>query len=269
MAVLSAPLPAIVTPAWFVAHRDEVVVVHVARDTPERSAAADHGAGHLPGAVLLELDAWLAGPPSEAAGRHPLPTPEHFAEGLARAGVRDDDAVVAVDSERGVIAARLAWMLRVTGRDAALLAGAPVGVALEPGPVVRTRSAVEVRPWPAQLLAGPEDAEDPANVVLDARPRERYEGRDHPLDPRPGHVPGARSIPCLETVHDDGSLRSDDELRARFAGAGVDLDVDEVAPVVAYCGSGVTACHTLLVAEHLGLGTGRLYPGSWSQHAHR
>lgn len=256
-------LPPIVTPAWFTAHRDEVVVVHVARARPDATPEQDYKAGHLPGAVLADLEQWLAGPASDADGRHPLPSPEHFAEGLSRAGIGDYDDVVAHDSERGVIAARLVWMLRATGRSAALLAGTP-DVELVHEPSTRSRTDAAVRPWPAEVLAGPTDAADAANVVIDARPRERYQGQDHPLDPRPGHVPGAASVPCLATVDAEGALRPDDELRAVFTAAGATPN----APLVAYCGSGVTACHTLLVAEHLGLGTGRLYPGSWSQYAH-
>lgn len=123
--------------------------------------------------------------------------------------------------------------------------------------------AFSARPWPARVLASAPDALDPANVVVDARPRERFSGAPDPLDPRSGHVPGARSLPCREHVGPDGRLLPPDVLRSRFAEAGVVPG----APVVAYCGSGVTACHGLLVMEHLGLGTGRLYPGSWSQYA--
>jgi thiosulfate/3-mercaptopyruvate sulfurtransferase len=85
----------------------------------------------------------------------------------------------------------------------------------------------------------------------------------HPLDPRPGHIPGAHSLPCLDNIGPDGRLLPVDELRRRFATAGADSS----AEVVSYCGSGVTACHTLVVMEHVGLGRGRLYPGSWSQYA--
>ena len=113
------------------------------------------------------------------------------------------------------------------------------------------------------ILASIDDARDPANVVIDARPRERFDGAADAVDPRFGHIPGAKSLPCREHV-DGGFLRSDDELRTAVAAVGIQSDT----PVVSYCGSGVTACHNLLVLEHLGVAGGRLYPGSWSQYAH-
>ena len=100
--------------------------------------------------------------------------------------------------------------------------------------------------------------------MLDARQRERFRGDAEPIDPRPGHIPGARSLPCRENVDADGRFLPVAELRERFAAVGV----TEHTPVISYCGSGVTACHTLIALEHAGLGVGRLYPGSWSQYAH-
>lgn len=265
---MTAPAPQVrpvVSRAWLAGQHDVVVLVDVRRAPTPGAAGAAFEAGHLPGAVLVDLDRWLAGEPSAAAGRHPLPTPEVFAEGMARAGISDEDVVVAHDDADGVVAARLVWMLRATGHPAALLdggvrAGDPE---LVTGPVERPRAAFTPRPWPAGLLADLDDAVDPAAVVLDARSRARYRGEPDPLDPRPGHLPGARSLPCLENVDEAGRLLPDDVLGRRFVDAGVVPGAD----VVSTCGSGVTACHTLLLIEHLGLGTGRLYPGSWSQYA--
>ena len=258
----------VVSRAWWQAHAGEVVLADVRRDVPGLTASAAYAAGHLPGAVLVDLERWLAGPPSPEHGRHPLPSPEVFAEGLSRAGIGDDDVVVAYDDAAGSVAARLVWMLRATGRPAALLDGGmrpddpretgPAGPPARP-----TGGRATPRPWPAAAVAALEDAADPAAVVLDARSAERFAGAPDPLDPRPGHVPGARSLPCRENVDADGFLLPDDVLRRRLA----DVGVDGVAPVVSSCGSGVTACHTLLVLEHLGLPAGRLYVGSWSQWA--
>jgi acyl-coenzyme A thioesterase PaaI-like protein len=185
-----------------------------------------------------------------------MPAPEVFAEGLARAGVGDDDAVVAYDDADGVVAARLVWMLRVVGADAALLDGGvrPGEQGLETTPVVRPRAERTVRPWPVEALASLEDALAPGQVVLDARSGERFRGAPDPLDPRPGHLPGARSLPCFGSLDATGRLLPDEVLRRRF----LDVGVGD-GPVIAYCGSGVTACHDLLVLEHLGLGRGRLW----------
>lgn len=253
----------VVSRAWLAEHRAEVVLADVRRDleVPATDAFVE---GHLPGAVLVDLDRWLAADPSPEHGRHPLPSPERFAQGMALAGIGDDTVVVGYDDAGGVIASRLVWMLRVTGHQAVLLDGALTGDdPLEHGAVEPEPAQFTPRPWPAAAVADPADAADRRNVVLDSRPRDRFFGAPDPLDPRPGHVPGARSMPCRESLDDDGLLLPAEVLRRRFAEAGV----TGAEPVVAYCGSGVTACHTLLVLEHVELGSGRLYPGSWSQYA--
>jgi thiosulfate/3-mercaptopyruvate sulfurtransferase len=102
-------------------------------------------------------------------------------------------------------------------------------------------------------------------VLLDARSAARYRGEPHPLDARPGHIPGARSAPWDANLGPDGRFKPADELRRRFQ----ELGVDRGEEVVAYCGSGVSACHDLLALELAGLPGARLYPGSWSDWAAR
>jgi len=215
--------------------------------------------------VFVDLDEALAAHTDPAAGgRHPLPTPEHFAAAMADAGIGDDDVVVAYDDAGGVMAARLVWMLRATGHQAALLDG---GIQAWDGPLEtqappRAAARFSVRPWPAEHLASIDEAADTtANVVIDARQRERFHGAADDLDPRFGHIPGAHSLPCRENLAADGRFLEREELRARFAEVGI----TGAEPVVSYCGSGVTACHNLLALEHAGFGSGRLFPGSWSQ----
>jgi thiosulfate/3-mercaptopyruvate sulfurtransferase len=256
-------IASVVDVAWLREHREEVVLADVRWYLDGRSGRAAYEAGHLPGAVFVDLEAWLAAPAEPAAGRHPLPAPEVFAEGMGRLGIGDGDTVVAYDDEGGVTAARLVWMLRAVGHPAALLDGG-IGAwdgPLETEPTLRAPARFTPRPWPPERLASAEDAADPANLVLDARQRERYRGEQEPVDARPGHIPGARSLPCRENLDESGRLLGVDELRRRLEAAGAGGS----RPVVSYCGSGVTACHTLLVLEHVGLGEGRLYPGSWSQ----
>jgi thiosulfate/3-mercaptopyruvate sulfurtransferase len=219
--------------------------------------------GHLPGAVFVDLDEQLADHTDPSLGRHPLPRPEAFARAMADAGIADDDIVVAYDDAGGVMAARLVWMLRATGHDAALLDGGiqAFGGPLETDTPPRPPARFSARPWPPDRLASIEDAADPANVVIDARQRERFHGAEDDLDPRFGHIPGARSLPCRENLAPDGRFLPVEALRAKLADVGITGD----EPVVSYCGSGVTACHNLLAIEHAGLGGGRLFPGSWSQ----
>ncbi|MGE3284509.1 MAG: sulfurtransferase [Pseudonocardia sp.] len=236
-----------------------------------RSGREAYERGHLPGAVFVDVDRYLAAPGSPEGGRHPLPPPEVFAEGMAAAGIGDADAVIAYDDLGGVVAARLVWMLRVTGHEAALLDG---GLAvhdprhdgpLSTGVVARPRATFTPRPWPAEAIVDLGEVLAGGLVLLDARDGARYRGETEPVDPRAGHVPGALSVPCRENLDPDGRLLPVDRLRARFAAAGV----ADAAGTVSYCGSGINACHNLLAMEHAGLGRGRLWPGSWSQYSNR
>ncbi|HEY2521277.1 MAG TPA: sulfurtransferase [Streptosporangiaceae bacterium] len=256
----------VVSLSWWQQHRDDVVLADVRWYLDGRSGEAAYEAGHLPGAVFVDLDQWLAGRPSAEDGRHPLPSPALFAGGMARLGISDGDTVVAYDDAGGTTAARLVWMLRVTGRSATLLDGGLQAYSgpLETGAPARLPAPFTPRPWPAEYLASLDDATDPANVVIDARDRARYRGDTEPVDPRPGHIPGARSLPCRENLAPDGTFLPVPQLRQKLAAAGV----TGPATLVSYCGSGVTACHNLLMIEHAGLGRGRLYPGSWSQYSH-
>ncbi|WP_305786102.1 sulfurtransferase [Symbioplanes lichenis] len=244
--------------------RDGAVFADVRWYLDGRSGRAAFERGHLPGAVFVDLDRWLAAPGSPGEGRHPLPAPEVFAEGMAAAGIGDEDTVIAYDDGGGTIAARLVWLLRATGRDAALLDGG-LGAypgKLESGPVSPAPAVFTPRPWPAERLAALGDL-DAAAVVIDARDGARFRGEVEPVDPRPGHIPGARNVPCRENLDESGRFLPVEQLRERFAAAGVTAGGD----VVSYCGSGVTACHNLIALEHAGLGLGRLYPGSWSQYS--
>ena len=260
----ATPLAPVVDAAWVAAH-PEVTRADVRWYLDGRSGLDAYRHAHLPGAVFVDLEQWLAGPPSAARGRHPLPEPAVFARGMSSRGIGDHDQVVAYDDAGGVIAARLVWMLRVTGHAAAFLDGglAAWGGTLESGEVEREAAAFGVREWPADALADIDDALDAGGVVVDARDAARYRGESEPIDPRAGHVPGARSLPCRDHLRADGRLTSPEEIRRRFAEVGV----HDAARMVSYCGSGVTACHNLLVAEWVGLGRGRLFPGSWSQYS--
>jgi thiosulfate/3-mercaptopyruvate sulfurtransferase len=256
-------IPPVVDAAWLSEHRGEVIVADVRWYLDGRSGRDAYDGGHVPGALFVDLDEWLAAHGAPDAGRHPLPEPEHFARGMAQLGIGDDDAVVAYDDAGGVMAARLVWMLRATGHPAALLDG---GLAAWEGPletVAASRPPARFTPasWPPGRLASIDDAADPRNVVLDARQRERYLGEEEPVDPRAGHIPGARSLPARENLDETGRFLPVEALRERLTAAGAGAGVS----VVSYCGSGVTACHTLLAMEHAGLGPGRLFPGSWSQ----
>ncbi|MFD6532638.1 sulfurtransferase [Streptomyces sp. NPDC060184] len=236
-----------------------------------RSGRAAYEGGHLPGAVFADLDRRLTGPPTPVGGRNPLPAPELFAEGMRELGIGDDDIVVAYDDQGGVIAARLVWMLRVTGRRAAILDGG-LAAYLDAHPDSLTtdepkpeKGEFSVRAWPAKALVEADDLVGPEALTVDARNRDRFVGAQDPVDPRPGHVPGAANVPCRENLDGLGRLLPVQRIRDNFAAGGVDADT--ASKVVSYCGSGVTACHNLLTLEHTGLGRGRLYVGGWSAYS--
>lgn len=225
-------------------------------------------AGHLPGAVLVDLDTELAahgGAPTD--GRHPLPDVADLQAAARRWGLRAGDTVVVYDDAAGQSAARAWWLLRWAGvADVRLLDGALAGWQDAGLPLV---TGEEPAPEPGDVvLAGGVlptlDADAAARLardglLLDARAGARYRGETEPVDPRPGHVPGAVSAPTAANVGSDGRLLPADALRARFADLGARAD----EPVGVYCGSGVTAAHEALALTVAGF-TPVLYPGSWS-----
>lgn len=244
----------------------EVVLADVRWYLDGRSGLDAYLEGHIPGAVFVDLERWLSRPGSPADGRHPLPDPEVFAQGMGALGISDNSTVVAYDDAGGVIAARLVWMLRVTGHDAALLDGGIGAYRGELETTQSTRPAVRksVFAWPASRLVDIDELANPDLVLLDARDRNRFRGDFEPVDPRAGHIPGARNLACRENLDGDARMLPPAILRERFEAVGVSDNTD----VVSYCGSGVTACFNLLALELAGFGPGRLFPGSWSQYSH-
>jgi thiosulfate/3-mercaptopyruvate sulfurtransferase len=226
----------------------------------------DFLAGHIPGAVFIDLDRELASP-AGAGGRHPLPDPEVFAAAMRRAGVSDGRAVVVYDAGSSMAAARGWWLLRYFGHgavrvlDGGLAAWTAAGHPLESG-----RRAVDAGDFTAQPGGMPLlDADQAASlaergVLLDARAPERFRGEQEPIDPVAGRIPGAVNLPTTENVDASGRFLDRDRLREQFAAVGVRSD----APVGAYCGSGVTAAHEVLALELAGF-PAALYAGSWSE----
>jgi thiosulfate/3-mercaptopyruvate sulfurtransferase len=232
---------------------------------------AAYAAGHVPGAVYAHLDRDLSAPRTERSGRHPLPEPDALAATFGRLGMDARVQVVAYDESGGVYAARLWWLLRWLGHervavlDGGLAAWRAAGQPLQPGNEHAPPRTFVPCPQPRRFVNADElDGllEGNACLLLDARAPERYEGRSEPLDPKAGHVPGARNHPYVRNLGPDGRFLPAAELQqlltARLRGRAP-------SEVVSMCGSGVTACHTLLALEVAGLPGGRLYPGSWSE----
>ncbi|MGY5126747.1 sulfurtransferase [Streptomyces nigrescens] len=227
----------------------------------------EYAAGHVPGAVYVDLDSELASPPGPA-GRHPLPDLDVFARAMRAAGVRADRPVVVYDGGQGWAAARAWWLLRWTGHpdvrvlDGGLAVWKASGGALsveQPAP-----PAGDFRPLPGAVpLLTADDAAALARrgVLLDARAAERYRGEVEPIDRVAGHIPGAVSAPTTENVVEgDTVFRDAADLAKRFASLGATADVE----VGVYCGSGVSAAHQVLALAVAGV-PAALYVGSWSE----
>ncbi|MGW1411416.1 sulfurtransferase [Streptomyces sp. NPDC002403] len=223
----------------------------------------DYEAGHIPGAVFVDLDAELAGPAGRA-GRHPLPDPEEFGAVMRRAGVSRDTPVVVYDGGQGWAAARAWWLLRWTGHpDVRVLDG---GLAAWTGELQQETPAPaegDFRPVPGALPLLDADgaaALARSGLLLDARAAERYRGDVEPIDRVGGHIPGAVSAPTSENTGDDGRFLAARTLAARFK----ELGADRAREIGVYCGSGVSGAHEVLALAVAGI-PAALYAGSWSE----
>lgn len=256
-------IPPFVEVHWLSEHRDEVVLVDARWALDGSQTHEGYLAGHLPGAVYVDVTSVCAGDPG--AGRAPLPDPERFAADLAALGIGDEDTVVAYDQGGAAGAARLVWMLRAVGTDAAVLDGgmAAWDGATEAGEVRRPPTHRTPVAWPDDAFVGADGVVEAVGrggtFLVDARSSERYTGEDEPRDPRPGHIPTAVNLP-LDAHLEGVRLKSEGELWGMYR----ELGAFEAEDVVAYCGSGMAACENLLVLESLGV-RGRLFTGSWSQ----
>jgi thiosulfate/3-mercaptopyruvate sulfurtransferase len=225
----------------------------------------EHEAGHLPGAHWVDLEAELSGPAGTGTGgRHPLPDPAVFTAAMRRIGVSAGTEVVVYDGANALAASRLWWLLldaghdRVRVLDGGFAAWQRAGETVQTGPVPEVRSGdFEGHPGHLRRLSGAEveAALAAGSALADVRAPERFSGAVEPMDPVAGHIPGAVNRPSTANVDAQGRFRPAAEIAERFAG------LDD--PVL-YCGSGITAAHSLLAMRVAGLPGGRIYPGSWS-----
>ncbi|WJW76118.1 sulfurtransferase [Thiohalobacter sp. IOR34] len=231
--------------------------------------------GHLPGAVYAHLDEDLAGPVTPVSGRHPLPDPGRLAQRLADWRIGPDTEVVCYDARDGVFASRLWWLLRWLGHErVAVLDGGLAKWTAEQRPLHRQgdESATST-PGPA-LPAAPRPGmtidsgglgavlDSDALCLIDVRETDRFAGEREPLDPVAGHIPGAVNLPFGKNLDASGCFLPAEALRKMYLRL---LDGRAPADAVLMCGSGVSACHSLLAMELAGLPGARLYAGSWSE----
>lgn len=232
--------------------------------------------GHIEGSIFMNLETDLSQKSADAAqgGRHPLPDPKAFGTLLGNAGISPSSHILVYDDKAGAnAAARFWWMMKAAGHtkvqviDGGLKALEQEGHALTSAPSAARapKGPYPVSAW--QLPVSNIDEVDRARLkndalVIDVREGYRYRGESEPIDLVAGHVPGAINMPYLENLTPNGTFRSANELADLYKRAIGNRDAENV---IVHCGSGVTACHTLLAMEVAGLPTPRLYVGSWSE----
>jgi thiosulfate/3-mercaptopyruvate sulfurtransferase len=248
-------------------------VVLDVRFPPASVGRAAYQEEHIPGAVFLDRDEVLAGPPGTTpgptGGRHPLPDPATLEAALRGLGLNADHPVVVYDEGSPPVgsAARAWWILRWAGHaDVRLLDGGLAAWKAEDHPTTdevgeRKRGDFTVRPGSLPVLDAAGAAEmAAAGALLDARVAVRFRGEEEPLDPIAGRIPGARNLPLGEVVQPDGRFLPAEELRLKLEEL-----VGDGESIGTYCGSGITAAHTALAITAAGYATPALYVGSWSE----
>lgn len=252
-------------------HPATVRILDVRWTLPQPDGRPLYEAGHIPGAVYVDLETQLAQHGAAADGRHPLPSHDQLQAAARAWGLNDGDQVVAYDGEGNYASARAWWLLRNAGfanvrlLDGALPAWTASGRSLATGP--------GEPPAPGNVTLGdghlstltvdragrlPSTA---GGLLFDVRAPERYRGDAEPIDPRAGHIPGAVNAPTGANLTADGHFLPTEELRARFERLGANT----ATQIGSYCGSGVTASHNTFALTLAGFEDAALYPGSWSQ----
>ncbi|WP_276372784.1 sulfurtransferase [Chryseolinea sp. H1M3-3] len=234
---------------------------------------------HLEGAFHVDLERDLSEKPKDPAygGRHPLPPIKSFVALLGNLGITPSTRVIAYDDKSGAnAAARFWWMLRALGHERVQVVNGGLDALVRAGlPMTEKKpEAKRASPYPANAWNLPtvtiDDvgaaAADPDSLVIDVREAYRYRGEREPIDLVAGHIPGAINIPYLNNLSEDGTFRSDEQLAELYKEA---LDKRDPKNVIVHCGSGVTACHTLLALEEAGIKGANLYVGSWSEWSRR
>ncbi len=252
--------------------KEDLVIVDA---TSGPNARLNYEAKHLESAVWVDLNTQLANilPDLSIGGRHPLPTPDHFSKTLSDLGVSPQSHVVVYDDKSGAnAAARFWWMLKAAGHDKVQVLNGGVQAAEKIN--FPMSSKVELisksKPYPIGKWLMPtafmEEVEKMANdndhMVIDVREPGRYNGEFEPIDLIAGHIPGAINVPFADNLDHDGLFLSPEKLKEKYGKLFENVNAEKVA---VHCGSGVTACHTLLSIAYAGLEIPKLYVGSWSE----
>ena len=239
------------------------------------NAYENYAKTHLKGALFVDLETQLATKSADAAdgGRHPLPSVEKFVEVLTELGVSNDSHVVTYDDKNGSnAAARFWWMLKAVGHtkiqvidgglQAAIAAGFPIG-SNEEKPLTSTPYKAEKWVLPLVTIDEVEKAtHDDKMLIIDVRDKARFDGLTEPIDLIAGHIPNAVNVPFGGNLGENGFYEDPSVLKAKYSEI---LENRAINEVIVHCGSGVTACHTLLAMAHAGMEIPQLYVGSWGE----
>jgi len=233
---------------------------------------------HIKGARFIDLDKDLAEIGDNAAfgGRHPLPGIERFVETLEGLGIAEDSHVVIYDDKNGAnAAARAWWMLRSFGfqnvqvLDGGIQSAEKEGIEFSAGEeIFKKADLIKTEGWllPVKTL---EDVENElinhSSTVVDVRDAYRYRGESEPIDLVAGHIPGAINIPFSENLDENGNFLKPEILKEKY----IQILKDKPQHLIIHCGSGVTACHTILALDYAGFPIPDLYVGSWSEWSRR
>jgi thiosulfate/3-mercaptopyruvate sulfurtransferase len=264
----------IITPnQLIVAVQTNAIVLVDATNSP--TAYQNYQQSHLQGALFVDVNTQLADIKDDVSigGRHPLPTLEQFSKSLSELGITPETWVVVYDDKNGAnAAARFWWMLRSIGHEKVQVLSGGIQAAIQAGfptsSTVEVPTQVESYPiqdwqWPTIDLQGMDEMILKDNfVVIDVREPQRFKGETEPIDLVAGHIPGAINIPFTTNLDENGFILSPEELKEKYQKAFENIDSDNR---VVHCGSGVTACHTLLAMAVAGLSQPKLYVGSWSE----
>lgn len=230
---------------------------------------------HLDGALYVDINNDLAQIPKDArnGGRHPLPSLEKFTESLNGLGINQNSHVIVYDDKNASIAgARFWWMLKAAGVEKVQVLNGGIQKAKEKRLPVNsnpvTAKSVEkivLTQWKlptVDINFIEEVSENPEYIVIDVREKDRYDGKTEPIDEVAGHIPGAINIPFKENLNEDGTFKSREVLYSKYEEVLKNIPSNKIA---VHCGSGVTACHTLLALDYAGFDIPNLYVGSWSE----
>lgn len=270
---MSKLLSPIISPEELITlQRSEIVIIDARAGI---NAKENYITSHLEGARYVDLNHDLAtiSPDAAIGGRHPLPSYQKFSEVLSKLGITPSSHVIVYDDKNGSnAAARFWWMLRAIGHEkvqvvngglqTAINAGFPMNSGVE---TFRTTTLYPITKWEldqANITEIDIASNNSETIIIDVRDKDRFNGLTEPIDLIAGHIPGAINIPFSSNLNEDGSYLSPEALNIKYQDA---IGNTKSENVIVHCGSGVTACHTLLAFDYAGLPIPKLYVGSWSE----